>query len=228
MVDAGFHDNRVVALLERAILDKHVSRRFDIDAVGILQVGENVEAANGDVFAAQEMYRPERRLADFEAFQPHALAAVELHQRRTHQAFRNFPEIALFDRRLGIAPVGKALFRRIVSGIFLSRQTPFSPAAFDLRRERSFTRDGDVRAAECVDERGISHAFHALETSAHGGQAIFQIFGKYERCSLGEMQFDIAAKMERACRPFSGRHFDNAAALRRRLVDQGLEGGLTV
>ena len=140
MVDAGLYHDSIVALLERAVFDKDVARGLDVDSVGVLEVAVDVKSAYDDILAAQEVNRPERRLAYRDAFQPHTLAAVELDERRTHQAPVELPVLAFRHRRIVARPFSKALLRRVVRRILFARKPPCAPARLYGRRKRALPR----------------------------------------------------------------------------------------
>ena len=106
-VASGLDDDAVVALVEAAVLDEHVARHFDIDAVVVVAVRVNVEPADGYVLAVVEVDRPERRIAHFKILEPDVFAAVDLQKMRARVGVGLLVDAALLDRIILRAPVVK-------------------------------------------------------------------------------------------------------------------------
>ena len=169
-VAAGLDDDAVVALVEAAVLNEHVARHFDVDAVVVVAVGVDVKPAHDDVLAVVEMDRPERRIAHFEILEPDIFAAVDLQKMRARVGVGLLIDAALLDRIILRAPVVELTAGGADAVVLRHPLLPERVLEFALvAAQHALAGDGDVGARVGVDERRIVPALHPLPARVHGG-----------------------------------------------------------
>ena len=97
-VAARFDGDRIVALVEHAIFDQYVLCHFRVDAIVIMPVRPDLDAADDDIPAQKRVQHPKRAIFDADVLDQHMAAAVELDKLRP-QIGRACGHLALRDRR---------------------------------------------------------------------------------------------------------------------------------
>ena len=146
-VAARLDDDAVVALIETAVLDEHVARHFDVDAVVVVAVGVDIKPAHDDVLAVVEMDRPERRIAHLEILEPDVFAAVDLQKVGPRVGVWLLVDAALFNRIILRAPVVKLAAGGADAVVLRHPLLPERVLEFSLvAAQHALAGDGDIGA----------------------------------------------------------------------------------
>lgn len=83
-VTSRLDDNGIVALVELAILNEHISCHFKVYAIVVMVVRIDIEVACDATITQEEMDSPEWSPIDAEAIEQHVRASVEMYKMRSH------------------------------------------------------------------------------------------------------------------------------------------------
>ena len=154
-------DDRIISLVENAILHQHPPGSVYVDSVIVVAMSSDVKIPCDDILAKADMYRPQRTVPYLESVKKHISAFLEFDAAGTEPRSRQIRQNPLFDRYIVFAPFiqfahcGKH-FRRFT----VKPRPPY----LHPRPKHTLACHGNVRRTVRMEQRRIVETFYRRKT----------------------------------------------------------------